>query len=117
MCVGRIDGDFSPSVFGVSSRYVASETHYDRQGSANDSLHEHAPQFMNGTPEDTSLQIKRLERRWVVENGVGESVGNADDVEGAIRIAQLTAEVEGASVILVLAADGSVEKTLSVDGV
>jgi hypothetical protein len=70
---------------------------------------------MNGTPENSSLRITRLDHRWIVENGIGESVGAADEVEGAIRIAQLCAEVERASEIVVLAADGSVEKTLSVE--
>jgi len=69
---------------------------------------------LNGTPEDTALRVKKLTHTWVVENAKGESVGNAQDLEAAVRIAHLVAEAEQASVIQVLSDDGSVGQTIDV---
>ena len=60
------------------------------------------------------MQIKCIEDRWIVENCDGESLGKAGEVEGAIKIARLLAATERASLIVVLAADGSTERTIDV---
>lgn len=70
--------------------------------------------WMHGTPEDTALRVKKLPHTWMVENARGESVGNAQDLEAAVRIAHLVAEAEQASVIQVLSEDGSVCRTIDV---
>ncbi len=67
-----------------------------------------------GTSEETSLTVKLLGREWIVENPVGKSVGSAPDREAAIELARQAAGTEKASSIAVLAADGTVEKTVRV---
>ena len=68
----------------------------------------------NGTPENTALRVKKVAQFWVVENEKGESVGNAQDVEAAIKIAHLVKEAEKASLIQVFSEDGSVCRTIDV---
>lgn len=67
-----------------------------------------------GTSEETSLTVKLLGEDWIVENGVGKSIGSAEDREAAIELATQAAGSEKASSIAVLAADGTVEKTVRV---
>lgn len=67
-----------------------------------------------GTSEETSLTVKMLGDDWIVENGVGTSIGSAGDRTSAIDLAKQSAESEKASSISVLSADGSVEETIKV---
>jgi hypothetical protein len=67
-----------------------------------------------GTSEETKLTVKRLGDEWIVENGVGKSIGSAGDRDGAIALARQAASREKASGIAILAADGSAESTESV---
>lgn len=68
----------------------------------------------HGTPEETSLTVKRLGGTWIVENGLGESVASATDCDSAIQKAREVAPAQRASGISVLDADGAVQKTLTV---
>jgi len=68
----------------------------------------------HGTPEETSLTVKRLGEDWTVENGLGETVASAKDCDGAVRKARQVAAEQHASGISVLDADGAVQKTLTV---
>ncbi len=52
---------------------------------------------------------------WIAENGVGTSIGSADDRESALDLARDAAAAENASFISGLAADGSLERTLKVE--
>lgn len=58
--------------------------------------------------------MKLLENKWIVENGLGESVGDADDRDAAIQIARDQARSQHASGISVLNEDGSVDQTIPV---
>jgi hypothetical protein len=72
------------------------------------------PQTTAGTPEETSLIVRLLEKKWIVENGLGESVGEAEDRDAAVEIARDQARNQRASGISVLNEDGSVDQTFSV---
>lgn len=63
----------------------------------------------HGTPEETSLTVKRLGDTWVVENGLGESVADAPDCEGAVHKAREWVTAHGASGISVVGDDGAVQ--------
>jgi len=65
--------------------------------------------------ENKSLHVLRLTGRWIVEKDDGTSVGDADDREGAIALAQENAQREGASEIAIHQEDGQVEKTIAVE--
>ena len=67
-----------------------------------------------GTPEESSLTVKLLGEEWIVENGVGKSVGSADSREAAIEKARAAAPSEKASAISVQKPDGTVEKTITI---
>lgn len=67
-----------------------------------------------GTSEETALIVKLLGADWIVENGVGTSVGTAGSREAALEMARNAAHSEKASSIAVLAADGAVEYTVKV---
>lgn len=63
----------------------------------------------HGTPEETSLTVKRLGGEWVVENGLGESVGSAPDREGAERKARELVDTQKASGFSVVDDHGAAE--------
>jgi len=63
--------------------------------------------------ENKSLHVLRLSGHWVIEKDDGTSVGEAEDREGAIALAQENANREGASEIAIHGEDGQVEKTLA----
>ena len=65
-----------------------------------------------GTPEQSSLTVKLLGEEWIVENGVGKSVGSARSREAAIEKAREAASSEKASSIAVLGPDGTLESTI-----
>lgn len=65
-----------------------------------------------GTPEETCLRVEHLGECWIVENCMGESVGDAAEREEAIELARMAVEAQEASSICILALDGSVERTL-----
>lgn len=67
-----------------------------------------------GTPEESSLTVKLLGKEWIVENGVGKSVGSAGSREAAIEKAREVASAEKASSIAVLGPDGALEKTVKI---
>jgi hypothetical protein len=67
-----------------------------------------------GTPEESSLTVKLLGEEWIVENGVGKSVGSARTREAAIEKAREVAAAEKASSIAVLGPDGALEKTVGI---
>lgn len=62
----------------------------------------------HGTPEQPTLEVKRLGDMWIVENGVGECVADASDCAGVVRQACELAKAQGGSGISVLGDDGSV---------
>ena len=64
---------------------------------------------VHGTPEETSLTVKKLKDLWVVENGLGESVADAPDCDGAVQKARELVKAQGASGISVLGDDGAVK--------
>lgn len=76
--------------------------------------HSNGDATAHGTPEETSLTVKRLGDTWIVENGLGESVASAKDCDSAIQKAREVAPAQRASGISVLDADGAVQKTLTV---
>ena len=65
-----------------------------------------------GTPEETCLRVEHLGECWIVENCMGESVGDAPEREEAIELARMALLAQEASSICVHALDGSVECTL-----
>jgi len=65
--------------------------------------------------ENKSLHVLRLTERWVIEKDDGTSVGEADDRESAVALAQENARREGASEIAIHREDGVVEKTIAVE--
>jgi hypothetical protein len=67
-----------------------------------------------GTSEETSLTVKLLQEEWIVENGIGESLGSVRDREGAIALARQVAAHQHASSIAVLGEDGAIQETLKV---
>ncbi len=67
-----------------------------------------------GMPEETSFTVKKVDGQWVVENNVGESVGQTADRAAAIILARRSATEQKASGISVLGEDGSVEETIDV---
>lgn len=67
-----------------------------------------------GTPEETSLIVKLLGDAWIVENSVGKSIGSAADRASALALAKEAAASEKASSISLLAADGTLESTVTV---
>jgi len=68
----------------------------------------------HGTPEETSLTVKRPGETWIVENGLGESVASAKDCEAAIQKAREVAPAQRASGISVLDSDVTVQTTLTI---
>lgn len=70
----------------------------------------------HGISEETSLTVKLLGDCWIVENGVGTSVGSADDRAAAIELARQASANGGASSISVLASDGTVEEIVETPG-
>ena len=71
-----------------------------------------AASMCGGTPEETCLRVEHLGECWIVENCMGESLGDAAEREAAIELARLALEAQDASCICVHTLDGSVEQTL-----